>query len=357
MAVIDGPNRAQLIGTGLLGGSIGLALRAQGWHVTGTDANGATADRALERGAIDAVGLDADATITFVATPVRAIPDQVRRALAETRGVVTDIGSVKASVAAEIDDPRFVGGHPMAGSEQLGVDGSTGDMFRGAVWVLTPTAAVADEHLATVDAVVRSLGAEVVALTPERHDALVAVVSHVPHLTAAALMGIADERAEEHAALLRLAAGGFRDMTRIAAGTPTIWPDICGENREAIVEVIDRLTGELGRLRTMVEGQDRDGLLSALEHAQAARRNLPSRVTQPEAMAEVRVPVLDRGGVLAEVTTLAAELDVNIADLEIAHSSEGDQGVLILLVDRTSAAAFHDGLVERGFRPTTSPIG
>ena len=355
MADLDA-QRASVIGTGLIGGSVGLALRAQGWHVTGVDADASAAERAVELGAIDAVGLDASATITFVAAPVSAIATEVRRALAHTAGAVTDVGSVKGSVVAEIDDPRFIGGHPMAGSEQLGVEGATADLFEGAVWVLTPVTGTSSDHFATVDAVVRSFGAEVVALDPERHDALVAVVSHVPHLTAAALMGIADERAEEHAALLRLAAGGFRDMTRIAAGSPAIWPDICAENRDAIVEVIDRLTVELGRLRGLVTTDDRPGLLATLERAQAARRNLPSRVVQPESLAEVRIPVPDRDGAIAEVSTLASELGINIADFEIAHSSEGDRGVLILLVDRAAADTYRSGLLARGYRPSVRPL-
>ncbi len=354
MAAPHGAQRAVIIGTGLIGGSIGLALRHQGWQVSGVDHDPAAQERALELGAIDAIGIDPQADITFVAAPVRSIAAEVRRALAETAGVVTDVGSVKATVVADVNDPRFVGGHPMAGSEQLGVDGSNPDLFQGAVWVLTPVAGTDPDHHALVRSVVRTLGADVVELSPERHDTLVAVVSHVPHLTAAALMSIADDRADEHAALLRLAAGGFRDMTRIAAGTPTIWPDICGENRAAIVEVIDELSAELLRLRAMVATEDRAGLLDVLERAQGARRNLPSRVAQPEAIAEIRVSISDQPGGIAEISTLAAELGVNIADLEIAHSSEGDRGVLILLVDRQGADAFRDGLVARGYRPTVT---
>ena len=356
MTTLPKSPRANVIGTGLIGASVGLALREHGWHVTGSDTDSVTLERARDRGAIDTTGLDPDADITFVALPVGAVAEAVRGALAETRGAVTDVGSVKASITGAVDHPRFVGGHPMAGSEQLGVDGASVDLFQGAVWVLTPTAGTSSDAFATVDAVVRSLGADVVALPPERHDALVAVVSHVPHLTAAALMGIADERSEEHAALLRLAAGGFRDMTRIAAGTPTIWPDICAENREAIVEVIDRLTDELTRLRAIVNEGRRDDLLAALERAHVARRNLPSRATRPEELAEMRVPVPDRGGVIAEVATLAAELGVNIADLEIAHSSEGDRGVLILVVDRAGSESFRQGLADRGYRPTVTNL-
>jgi prephenate dehydrogenase len=169
-------------------------------------------------------------------------------------------------------------------------------------------------------------------------------------------MRLADEGAEEHRALLRLAAGGFRDMTRIAAGHPGIWPDICGENRDAIVEVLDRLVAALSEMRNVVAANDRDQLLDVLGRARAARVNLPARVRRPEDLCEVRVPVPDRPGVLAEVTTLASELDVNIADLEIAHSSEGDRGVLILLVEQTQSDLFRDGLIARGYRPAVQAL-
>src|SRR5207245_3876639 len=132
------------------------------------------------------------------------------------------------------------------------------------------------EAYARVRAVVGSLGADVVALPPDRHDALVAVVSHVPHLAAASLMRLAADGASEHVALLRLAAGGFRDMTRVAAGHPGIWPDICAENRDAIVAGIDSLVAALATIRSLVEGGDREALLKWLERARRARINLPT---------------------------------------------------------------------------------
>jgi len=348
--------RAGIVGTGLIGGSIGLALRRRGWHVSGDDRDPARASRALELGALDRIGLDPTADITFLATPVQAVADAAREILAAGSGIVTDVGSVKASIVSSVADPRFLGGHPMAGSEQEGVEGADPDLFAGAVWVLTPTAATSDATFALVRSVVTDLGADVVALAPDHHDALVAVVSHVPHLTAAALMHLADDKANEHRALLRLAAGGFRDMTRIAAGHPGIWPDICAENSTAIVEVLGTLIESMETLRDVVEQGDRAGLLAVLERARAARVNLPTRVVHPQDMCEVRIPVPDRPGVLAEVTTLAGTLDVNIADLEIAHSSEGDQGVLILLVDEGAAERLRRGLVEHGFRPAVLPL-
>jgi prephenate dehydrogenase len=347
--------RAEVIGTGLIGGSIGLALRAQGWHVTGRDVDEARAARALELGALDAVGHDPSAELTFVAVPVSAVAAEARRA-AEAGTIVTDVGSVKAPIVANVDNARFVGGHPMAGSEQEGVDGADAELFMGATWVLTPTVDTDVAAYARVRSVVSAMGADVVALTPEQHDGLVAVVSHVPHLTAATLMSLASERAEEHAALLRLAAGGFRDMTRIASGHPGIWPDICAENREAIVGALDTLVHALSATREVVSNGDREALLKLLERARAARVSLPAPAVRPAELAEIRLPVPDRPGVLAEVTTLASELGVNIEDLEIVHSAEGPRGVLVLIVEAGAADLVRGALLARGYRPTARPL-
>jgi len=354
--VAPAPRRAGLIGTGLIGGSIGLALRAQGWHVTGADRNEAMQARALELGVLDATGTDPDAEITFVAAPVGAIPALVAQALAQTTGLVTDVGSVKTPMLELMGDPRYVGGHPMAGSELEGVDGARADLFGGATWVLTPIPDTDDDAFSTIHAVVSSFGAEVIAIPPERHDTMVAVVSHVPHLTAATLMGLAADRATEHRALLRLAAGGFRDMTRIAAGHPGIWPDICAENRVAIVDGLDRLILSLGEIRSTVADGDREGLVSLLERARAARVALPAGVSTPEELVELRVPIADKAGEIARITTLAAELDVSILDIEIAHSSEGASGVLLLVVESAHAGHLQAGLLEHGYRPSLRPL-
>lgn len=350
------PRRAAVVGCGLIGGSVGLALRSRGWHVSGVDLDEARAARALELGAIDAVGVDPAAEITFVATAVGQVPSAARQALESTTGVVTDVGSVKSSIVQEVDDERFVGGHPMAGSEQEGVDGARADLFEGAVWVLTPGPHTHDDAYAAVHAVVSSLGAEVISLPADRHDRLVAVVSHVPHLTAATLMRLADERADEHRALLRLAAGGFRDMTRIASGAPDIWPDICGENRDAILDVLDVLITDLQHMREVVQGDDRGGLLEVLEQAREARVSLPVRGGPDLPMVEVRIPVPDRPGAIAGIMTLAAELGVNVSDLEVAHSGEGGGGVLILVLEEQAAPSLRDALLADGIRSSSVPI-
>ena len=349
--------RARIVGTGLIGGSIGAGLRRRGWHVTGFDVVGARAARALELGAVDAIGDDPQALITFVATPAGAVASAARLALAHG-GVVTDVAGVKGPIVEQISDPHFVGGHPMAGSEQAGVEGSDPEMFEGATWVLTPTTHTDPGAYATVRGVVAALGANIVELPATRHDDLVAMVSHVPHLTAATLMNLAADTALEHATLLRLAAGGFRDMTRIAAGEPGIWPDLVADNRTGIVEVLDRLIAALGDVREVVVSQDRDLMLKFLERAREARVNLPARVAAVGTdTSELRVPVPDRPGVIAEVTNLLGEMSVNIYDLEIAHSAEGDRGVLVLVVDTEAAERVRAALHLRDYRCSIRTVG
>jgi prephenate dehydrogenase len=287
---------------------------------------------------------------------VLTLVEQVQRVLAATKGLVTDVGSVKSAVVEAIDDPRFVGGHPMAGSELEGLDGADGNMFQGAVWVLTPSEHTSDVTFSAVASIVADLGADVVALPAARHDQVVAVISHVPHLTAATLMGLASDRAEEHAALLRLAAGGFRDMTRVASGHPAIWLDICAENRPAILDALDGLIDGLRGMRAVVDTDDRAALLERLTKARDARTNLPSRVVQPSELSEVRIPIPDRPGAAAEVFTLAAELGVNIDSFEVVHSVEGNRGVAVVLVDAATAELYRGGLMARGYRPAVQRL-
>ena len=348
--------RGQIVGTGLIGGSVALALRGAGWHVTGTDIDAQTAERAKKLGVIDATGIDQEAELTFVAVPASSLEVEIEKALRETKGMVTDTGSVKTGVARSINDPRFVPGHPMAGSEQDGIEGADERIFDGAVWVLTPTEGTEDLGLRELQTVLSSMGCDVVTMTPERHDALVAIVSHVPHLTAASLMCLADDRALDDAPLLRLAAGGFRDMTRIAAGHPDIWLDICEENRDAIVTVLDEFADRISHIRDVVAESDRDGLTDLLSQARRARTNLPSRYVRPQDLLEIRIPIPDRKGQIANITMLAADCDVNVADIEVAHSTEGAQGVLVLVIARAEVQRFLAVLAGQGYKPTTREL-
>ncbi|MEM9134082.1 MAG: prephenate dehydrogenase/arogenate dehydrogenase family protein [Actinomycetota bacterium] len=348
--------RATVIGTGLIGGSVGFDLRNRGWHVSAHDTDADVANQAVVVGAADAVGFDTGSELVVIAAPVGSVASLAVDALERTDAVVTDVGSTKADICLAVDHPRFVGGHPMAGSEQDGIAGAKEGLFDGAMWVLTPTEDTDEAAFATVRALVRSFGAETIALPPQTHDEIVALVSHVPHLTAATLMNVADGASVEHRALLRLAAGGFRDMTRISAGRPSIWPDICLANRTAIVAGLDQLIASLESARNLVAKQDRDGIYDLLSSARSARVNLPVGFGPAEEMVEIAVPIPDRPGEIAAIATLAAELDVNIFDLEISHSGEGRQGIMLLVVDEARSERFMGGLMARSYRPTARSL-
>src|SRR5947209_8176144 len=256
--------KVAVVGTGLIGGSLGLALRRAGLRVRGYDADADRLARALARGVVDDAApslLDAfaGADVAFVAVPVSGVAAAVAAALDAGVGAVSDVGSVKAPVvrAVEAAQPpgaaaRFVGGHPMAGSADEGIEAAAADLFDGATWVLTPTATTDPAAFTAVRDLVALTGAEIVAVDPDLHDGLVATVSHLPHLAASALMHVAADAQPNHETLLRLAAGGFRALTRLSGRSAGIWPDICVENRTAIVDVLDRYVKELERVRDLV---------------------------------------------------------------------------------------------------------
>jgi prephenate dehydrogenase len=364
-----------VVGTGLIGGSLGLALRGTGVKVVGYDADADCLRRAVERGAVDsgvgtlaAVFEGADAA--FVAVPVSGVAPVVAAALQAGVAAVSDVGSVKAPVVEAVesaggaDAARFVGGHPMAGpggrrapDEDVteGIEGADATMFTGATWVLTPTERTDPAAFAAIRDLVASVGAEVVAVDPRLHDDLVATVSHLPHLVAATVMHVAADAVPNHDTLLRLAAGGFRALTRLSGRAPDIWPDICVENRAAIVDVLDRYLEALGRARELVSGSERAALLDFFERARAEGSSLPVRSGVTGPLVELAIPVPDRPGVLAEVTTLAGHNGVNIVDLEITHSTHG--GTLIMVVPADGADPIVESLERLHYRVVRKELG
>jgi prephenate dehydrogenase len=355
--------RIAVIGTGLVGGSIGLALVGKGHDVVGFDRDPERLARAKERGAVGVVAASIDdacagADVAFVAVPVGEVVEAVTLALDAGVPLVTDVGSVKGPIVAGVSAARpdaaarFLGGHPMAGSEQEGVEGSRADLFVGAAWVLTPTSATNEQAYARLHGLLREVEAEVVTVTPDDHDVLVSFVSHVPQIAASTLMDVTNAREAEHRALLRLASGGFRDMTRIAASHPTIWVDILTSNRDAVLRALDAYIAGLQRARGLVADGDRAELADLLERARAARRGLPVGAQVTGELVTLSVPVADRPGVIAEISTLAQRLGVNIAALYTADSFESGGGVVVLRVDAASADEYEAALRERGYHAT-----
>lgn len=344
--------RAHVIGLGLIGSSVALALKGAQWRVTGFDENSVVLSEALRASVIEDSLAHNDNELVVIATPassVATIANEYLRRHDRASLLVTDVAGVKGTIVSAVTDARFLGGHPMAGSELRGVAGARGDLFQGCTWVLTPTASTTTETYGRLHGLLRELGANVVAVEASDHDRLVAVASHVPHLLAGALMNEASRVAEQDAVLLQLAAGGFRDMTRVAAGDPSIWPDILFENRDAVVQSLAALEQRVAGLRSVIELGQREELTASLRDAAHARRQLPGRALDTERLAYLRVGVSDQPGVLAAVTTKASELLVNIYDIEIAHGIEGTSGTLLLAVDEAQVTLFSGALRDLGF--------
>lgn len=353
--------RVAVVGTGLIGTSIALAAIRAGDAVRGFDVDEAILARAAERSGLAAATSFDDcvlgATLVFVCTPIASVAPVVGEALAAARdAIVSDVASVKGRVKQDVrasaggmDLGRYVGGHPMGGSERSGPDHASASVLDGVVWVLDEEAD--PEPARAVEAFIEKIGGKPVRMGAERHDRLVAMVSHLPQVASTALMGLAAAEEAGEPEILLLAAGGFRDLTRLAASSPRLWSDILLANGEAVVRAIDLYVERLAGLRAVVEARSADAVEKAFEEAKRARLALGAKPQVKAGVAVLQVPVPDRPGVLAEVTSAMSEANVNIEDLQIVHSPEGGRGTVHLTVAAGAAADADRALRERWFEP------
>lgn len=328
---------AAVLGTGLLGSSVGLGLRHAGWDVAGWDPNEATLDQALDRAAISTRMPSADVG-GFDLVVLAAPPDAVMQILGDldTDALVTDIAGVKVPVVkAGAHLPHFVGGHPMAGGETTGPAMASSSLFHGATWVLATDGATS-EDLGAVEDVVRSLGANPILMTAAEHDAAVARISHLPHVVAAALMQLVDDDPAARA----LAGGGFRDLTRIAAGDSGWWSEVLASNQAEVGSAVDDLADALSRWKAR-SGRD---LARLLESARQARLGLAEHNSQ------VRVVLMDRPGEIARVGHALENSRVDVRDMQLRHGEFGGGGILTISVREEARDALLVALADEGFQ-------
>jgi prephenate dehydrogenase len=355
--------RIAIVGTGLIGTSIAMASARVGCIVSGWDADDRTlalaAERTSLRGAASLEDAVAGADIVVVCAPVPSIPELVAGALeAAPSAIVTDAGSIKdhvvrdvATLAGSAAAARFVGGHPMGGSERSGPEHASASVVDGIVWVLTPGEGADTEIVVALEAWIERIGGRPVRMSPARHDRLVAFVSHLPQVASTALMGLAATEEADEPDILLLAAGGFRDLTRLASSNPALWSQILLSNRDAIAEAIDLYSARLADLRAMVvEGRGQD-VEETFDDAKQARLRLAAKPQVRAGVAVLQVQVPDRPGALAELTSVLAEHSVNIEDLQIVHSPEGGRGIVHLTVAASSADDALRVLASRSFDP------
>ena len=335
--------RALISGTGLIGTSIALGLQDLGWETLGWDPSPEALAGAARTGAVapierfDAVTLGTNDLLVLAAPP-----SAVRSTLIEleTAALVIDVASVKAPILEVVRTERFVGTHPMAGREVTGPDAARPGLFRGATWVVVPDGAEESDVLA-VEAIVTGLGARPMRMAASDHDAAVARISHLPQIVAAALL----DGADEIPGAMDLAAGSFRDLTRVAASDPVIWMDILTVNRREVADAVEALRVRLAALTA--SDAELDATLVEARHLRAS--------LGPE-LAVVRVALEDRPGEMASVGHALAECGADLRDLQLRHAPYGGGGILTLSVRAGEESVLRSALAAEGLSAVVPSI-
>jgi prephenate dehydrogenase len=357
--------RLAIVGTGLIGASVGLAAKRAGIeHVSGYDADPEALGVAAERGALDEA-LDSvssaveESELAVVATPVARLAEDVRAALEAGDGAtVTDVGSTKGRLSATVSDrSRYIGGHPVCGSEARGPEHASAELFEGATWFLTPLTETEPERYRLLHGFVASLGAVPVAIDPDAHDRLLALTSHLPHALANIVLNHAGSLRVHGHEPLAAAGGSLRDMTRVAGANPRIWIDIFLDNAVELRAALGEHRRRVEELERALEAADAGWLARWIGEAAGNRRTLLDEAfTDVGELQRVRVHVPDRPGVLSGITQALGAEQINIEDFELQHLSPERGGTLSVLVSGEEEARRAADLLEaQGYSVIVSP--
>jgi prephenate dehydrogenase len=349
-----------------MGGSLGLALGDGPREVVGLDPDPEALRVALAVGAVGRAAGSLEeavegADVVVLAAPVPALESLARRALAASGDdcLVTDLGSAKAGLLQALspaERERFIGGHPVCGAERTGVAFARRDLFRGATWFVTPGLEARPDLFERLHGLIGSVGARPVAIDAGVHDRLMALVSHLPHVLAGALVNQAAGTAPEGREALRSAGPSFGDATRVAGSNPPLWADILLANREALLDALGEFGALLAGVAAALRRGDRDWLLRFIGDAAGAReRLLAARVVGPARPARLVVAVPNRPGAISEIATALGHAHINIEDLHLRPGPPDGDGELELVVDGPEAAREAVRLVtERGYRASAA---
>jgi prephenate dehydrogenase len=352
-----------IIGLGLIGGSLALSLKKfnNDFFITGYDNEAEATNIAIYRKIIDKAALNykeavKDADLVIIATPVRLIVEvanEIKDSL-KKGAIVTDVGSAKLNIVEKMhnilpEDVIFIGGHPMTGSENEGVLSARNDLFVNSFYILTPTDNTKTEALAALHSLFTKIGAKVITISPQEHDKIVALISHLPHVLSTNLVALIDDKQKQLNNLFKLCAGGFRDMTRIAASNPKMWLDISFENKNEIITALNDYIDYLNKFKESLINDDEEYVKEHYIKAKSARLNLPKYVDKDiSKLYELRIGILDKKGVLSEITLAISSAGVNIEDISIFHSTEVlGGGILKILVHGENAGEISKNALEK----------
>jgi len=356
--------KVAIIGLGLMGGSLGAALVRSGYPVNGWDNDSEAVTAAVRIGAVtggagslrEAV---VGAEVIFIATPVTTIAATIRGCLADVvpGAVFSDLGSIKERVIEEVfaflpDNIFFVPGHPMTGSDQHGIAAADPFLFENAAYIIIDEPRAPEDAKNKVKEVLAATGAYLIGLTAADHDRIVGTVSHLPHLIAATLARTVGAEEEKRPGTMALAAGGFRDTTRIAAGSPGLWEEIINGNRGPVLAAIDLFETQLCQLKATIAEGDRPALRRFLTRARETRLQVPAKNKGfLSLLFEMVVTITDHPGAIQEVLQHLSQAGINIKDIEILRIREGDGGTLRLALENDRAVTDAVNLLEKaGFK-------
>ncbi|MCD1260235.1 prephenate dehydrogenase [Paenibacillus athensensis] len=334
-----------IFGVGLIGGSLALCYKGKpGYTVVGHSPNPKSVEKLLKRGVVDfattsmAEAVDG-ADYIVLCVPVGMLETYLQQLVKlplKPGCIITDVGSTKASItesaaALQLGGAYFIGGHPMAGSERSGVEAATSHLFENAFYVLTPADGTPPEAVQRLGELLACTKAQIIEVNAREHDEIVGAISHLPHIIAVALVNQIRGYDATNSLYRSLAAGGFRDITRIASGEPIVWRDILVNNREVLLRLLRDWNGEIARFIGLLEQSDGDGIAAQFRDAGEFRSQLPERRKgMITSLYDIYVDVPDHPGVIGSIATLLGNERINLSNIHVSESREDVPGVLRL---------------------------
>lgn len=336
------------LGLGLIGGSVAKALRRvhPQLHIAAYDPQTVSMAKALTEGIINQVLPSVDQSIAnfdliFLCMPVQYTEDTLRLVKKYSRpdAILTDVCSTKVTVHKTVQglglEARFIGGHPMAGSERSGYDAADSRLLENAYYILTPGQGLPSQIAQEMTALVQDIGSIPIVMEPEKHDRTVAGVSHLPHIIAAALVNLVQNNDDQDRLMHTLAAGGFKDITRIASSSPALWEHICLDNRVPVAELLEQYIGNLSATLAQLRGEREEKLFDFFQSAGHYRSSLPDGASGALAKEHaLYCDIPDQAGAIATISTMLAVHQISLKNIGIVHNRDFEEGVLRIVFYR-----------------------
>lgn len=357
--------RIGFIGLGLIGGTIARAVREfhPNTEITAFDPDKQALAEAVNDGVVDHAAFSIDESfsvcdIIYLCAPVALNDENLKLLIPYLRpdAILTDVGSVKTDIHMHIQNAglsqQFIGGHPMTGSERIGYRNSKASFLENAYYILTPEPDFPQAKSELMQEFVRSLGAIPLKLSYREHDFVTGAISHLPHVISASLVNLVKESDNSEGIMKMIAAGGFKDITRISSSSPQMWEQICLTNTDNILLLLDRYMDKLSSIRSEISQKSGSNIYNFFNDARSYRDSFSETHSGPiRKEYSIRIEIADRPGVLAEVVTILAINQINIKNIGIVHNREYAEGVLrVELPDERSLKSAEKILSDRGYR-------